>query len=81
MIVLLTTNTQTDMAVKIRVTFSECEHDGDMDNYTDDIVKCGGRIISTSVDPDAEEGVAIFEVDDKPAFVEKFKQTDAWQFI
>ena len=69
------------MAVRIKVTFSECEHDGDMSNYTDDIVKCGGKIISTSVDADAEEGTAVFEVEDKPAFVEKFKQTEAWQFI
>jgi len=69
------------MAVKIKVTFSECEHDGDMDNYADDIRACGGRIISTSVDSDAEEGTAIFEVDDKPAFVEKFKKTNAWEFV
>jgi hypothetical protein len=69
------------MATRIKVTFSECEHDGDMENYADDIRACGGRIISTNVDPDAEEGTAVFEVDDKPAFVEKFKQTDAWGFM
>jgi hypothetical protein len=69
------------MAVRIKVTFSECEHDGDMENYADDIRACGGRIISTNVDHDAEEGTAVFEVDDKPAFVEKFKQTDAWGFM
>lgn len=66
---------------KIRISFTECEHSGDMDNYTEDIIKCGGRIVRTEVDSDAEEGYAIVEVDDKEAFVEKFKQTDAYQFI
>jgi len=67
--------------VRLKVTFSECEHDGDMDNYTSDIVKCGGKIISTHVDSDAEEGTAVFEVEDKATFVEKFKQTDSYGFI
>jgi hypothetical protein len=69
------------MATRIKVTFSECEHDGDMENYADDIRSCGGKIISTSVNPDAEEGTAVFEVEDKATFVEKFKQTDSYGFI
>jgi hypothetical protein len=69
------------MATRLRIPFTECEHDGDMDNYAGDIRACGGTIVRTSVDPDAEEGYAIVEVDDKDAFIAKFKQTDAYQFV
>lgn len=69
------------MAVKIKVTFCECEHDGDLDNYLGDIRDCGGKVLSSNVDSDEETGTVVFEVEDKPAFVEKFKQTDAWQFL
>jgi hypothetical protein len=69
------------MAVKIKANFYECEHDGDLDNYIGDIVSSGGKIISSSVDSDEETGTVVFEVEDKPTFVEKFKQTNAWQFL
>jgi len=69
------------MAVKIKVSFCECEHDGDLDNYIGDIVSSGGKIVSSSVDSDEERGTVVFEVEDKPTFVEKFKKTNAWEFL
>ena len=69
------------MAIRLRIPFTECEHDGDMNNYAGDIRACGGTIVRTSVNPDAEEGYAIVEVDDKDAFIAKFKETDAYQFV
>lgn len=65
----------------IKATFYECEHNGDLDRYKDDIVKCGGKIISAVINDEEEEGTIVFEVPDKPSFIEKFKLTDSWQFV
>jgi hypothetical protein len=72
---------QTDMAHKLTVTFSECEHDGDLDNYKEDIIKCGGKILSSSLDSDEETGTVVFEVEDKIIFRNKFIDTDTWEFV
>ena len=47
---------------RLRIPFTECEHSGDMENYTSDIVASGGKVVSTNVDSDAEEGYAIVEM-------------------
>ena len=65
----------------VTLEFYECEHNGDLDNYTSDIRSCGGRIIQSRVDTDDEVGVVRFEVDDYPKFMEAFKETDAFQFL
>jgi len=68
-------------AMRLRITFTECEHNGDLENYADDVRNSGGTIVQSSVDTDAEEGTMIVEVNDKAEFVAKFKETDAYQFV
>ena len=64
----------------IRMTFYECEHGGDLEYYTDDLVLSGAKIISSHVDHDAEIGHVMAEVDDYDLFLEKFKVTDSYGF-
>jgi hypothetical protein len=69
------------MPETITKTFCECEHHGDLNNYCSDITACGGRIISAVLgDEDSETGTVKFEVDDRKAFLEKFKHTDSFGF-
>jgi hypothetical protein len=64
-----------------KVTFSECEHDGDLDNYKTDIINSGGKIVDSGVDHENEVGWVRFETDDKDAFMTKFRETDAYGFM
>jgi hypothetical protein len=64
-----------------KARFSECEHEGDLENYKTDIINSGGKIVDSGVDHEAEEGWIRFETDDKDAFMVKFKQTDAYGFM
>lgn len=64
--------------MKTTMYFSECEHDGDLDNYVSDIINCGGKIISSQINHDEE--TARVEIEYEPGFVEKFKKTDSIDF-
>jgi hypothetical protein len=66
---------------RLYFTFTECEHNGDLENYSDDVRKAGGTIISSRVDPEAEEGYMTLEVDDEAEFWDKFNKTDASDFV
>ena len=61
------------------LSFYECEHYGDLDNYADDIVACGGTIESKSVDTDEEVGVIECSVPND--FWMKFKTTNSYEFL
>ena len=61
------------------LTFYECEHNGDLDNYADDITACGGVIESQRVYPDEEVGVIECKVPHD--FWRKFRTTDAYEFL
>ena len=64
---------------KIKITFSECEHNGDLDNYVADIVKSGGKVINSVIDAEAEMGFVNAEV---PAdFKDKFFATESYDFV
>jgi len=65
---------------KVRITFSECEHQGDLNNYADDVRESGGTILEESVNTDIEEGTILVEVEDKQTFVNKLSETDCWDF-
>jgi hypothetical protein len=69
------------MAKIYRLTFSECEHDGDLDNYKDDIISSGGKIVDSGVNHDEESGWVKVEIEDKDAFLAKFRETDAYGFM
>jgi hypothetical protein len=61
--------------------FDECEHQDDLDEFIKDIVQCGGRIISSSVDYENDTGTVVFEVDDPKAFRAAFATTNAADFV
>jgi hypothetical protein len=61
--------------------FYEAEHHGDVENYKGDIISCGGKILDSDLDEDSETCTITFEVEDKKAFDEKFKETDAFMFL
>ncbi len=68
--------------MKFRISFTECEHSGDMDMYFGDIQDAGGNPNwnSIEIDHDAEEGSVEVEVDDYKTFLAEFKKTDAYEF-
>lgn len=59
--------------------FCECEHYGDLDNYEADIIASGGCVINR--DLNYEEETATVLVTHSPDFWEKFKETDAYQYL
>jgi len=63
------------------LSFYECEHHGDADNYKDDIRDSGGKITGTTLNYDAESCKIEFKVSNYNAFMKKFKKTDAYQFL
>ena len=65
----------------LTISFYECEHDGDLEDYVDDVVESGGKIVSSEINEEAEIGRVTVEVEDREAFFEKFKKTDAYCFI
>jgi hypothetical protein len=62
------------------IRFYECEHNGDLDRYVEDLRACGAEILSQVVDEDAEEGVVEVEVLDTCDFLARFKKTDSFGF-
>lgn len=63
------------------LSFYECEHDGDADNYRDDIRDSGGKITGTKLNYDAETCTIDVQVSNYNTFMKKFKKTDAYQFL
>lgn len=65
--------------MKKTLIFSECEHEGDLRNYEDDLRDSGATIISSECNYEAETGTIEIEIDDKDykSFVEKFNETDS----
>ena len=60
------------------IRFYECEHQGDLNNYCDDLIASGAKVTQRTLDED-EEGLVKVEVEDYAAFMAKFKTTDAFQ--
>ena len=69
------------MLLKGKIDFYECEHNGDLDNYIEDMVSCGAKIISRELDYDGEVGSVEFEVVDMKEFMSKFEETDSYDFV
>lgn len=67
--------------MKKTISFYECEHYGDLDNYVNDLQQSGAEIISYALS-DEESGNVLISVPDNQfdAFLEKFKQTDSFGF-
>ena len=70
------------MAKRATVEFYECEHNGDLNMYCDDLRKCGANIERTEINEYAEVGQVTFTVEgDWSAFVTAFKETEAYDFL
>ena len=65
--------------MKLAYIFSECEHNGDLANYEECVIACGGKILESYLNRD-EECTIIFEVDNRNEFEKKFKHSDAYDF-
>ena len=59
--------------------FSECEHEGDLDHYIDDITKSGGKVLMSKINYDTESAEVVVEYEEDE-FLEKFINTNAFQF-
>ena len=66
--------------MKLTIGFYECEHDGDLSNYADDVRKAGGAVLKRQLNEDEEAGYLLVEVADKAAFIAEFRKTESYQF-
>lgn len=67
--------------MQFTINFYECEHNGDLDNYKDNVRESGGDILNSGLDYEAEIGWVKVQVDNIEDFKEKLSKTDAWDFI
>ena len=67
---------------KYKIALCECEHNGDLDAYCDDIIYCGGTIEGAWLsEEDYEIGFIEFTVKDRESFLNKFKNTETYLFV
>jgi hypothetical protein len=62
------------------ILFTECEHNGDLQNYIEDLEFSGADIILSEVNSSEEEGTVIIEITDFENFKGRFKLTDSYDF-
>ena len=61
------------------IYFSECEHQGDLDEYIKDIVASGGKVIDFRINTEEERAMVQVDILDDD-FAERFKKTNAYDF-
>lgn len=66
---------------KLKLTFYECEHHGDLDKYKEDVIKCGATIIGEEIDTEEEEGFLIVETENSSEFKKKIRLSDSYDFL
>jgi len=66
--------------MKVNLEFHECEHQGDMDNYINDLLDCGATQINSNINYEAEIGTVDFEVKDYGVFLSSFEKVEAYEF-
>jgi len=62
------------------ILFTECEHDGDLETYLEDLRQSGAKILNSSVNEEEETGTVRVQIEDIKSFIEKFRQTDSYEF-
>jgi hypothetical protein len=67
--------------VKLRLSFYECEHEGDLATYVADVVACGGKVLKQTLKEDSEQGIVIVEVADKASFLSALIKTPSGDFV
>jgi hypothetical protein len=65
----------------LTLSFYECEHNQDMQNYISDMVDCGADIVSSRLFADEEICVIQYRVKDQEEFIKKFIDTDSYDFV
>jgi hypothetical protein len=65
------------------IQFYECEHDGDLDTYIEDLTNSGFSVSGATVNEDAEIGTCTIEAPEEEwaTCVAKFKETDSFGFL
>lgn len=74
---------KTSRPARFTIFFSECEHRGDLDNYLADVVRAGGVVVSSQLEPEEDEyetGSAVVEAEDVRMFVDRLDETEAGEF-
>ena len=66
--------------MKINISFNECEHDGDLENYKEDLRSSGAMVKMSRINHLEETGEVVVEVEDKNVFFDKFKETESYEF-
>lgn len=66
--------------IKMILVFSECEHDGDLQNYLTDVNDCDAHVLESKINYEAEIATVLIEIGDKKEFLDKFRLTDAYSF-
>ncbi len=64
----------------LNMTFHECEHRGDLDDYLWDLRDCGATILDFDLNEAAEEAEVRFRVEDLNAFKRAWQKTDSADF-
>ena len=57
--------------MKTTLYFTECEHNGDLQNYIEDIELSGGTILSYDIDIHEETGSINIDIKDKDEFLRR----------
>ena len=64
----------------ICIHFGECEHEGDLNRYMEDLTQSGAHVILHELNYEAETAEVHVEIKDKKDFLTRFKQTDSIEF-
>lgn len=65
---------------KMTITFSKCEHSGDLENYKADLEDSNVKVLGSSANFGEETCAITVQISDYEAFIERFKETDAYGF-
>jgi len=68
------------MSTTMTVSFYECEHEGDLENYVEDLLTAGAKVLATTLNEQAETGSATIEVADRAAFIKRFQLSNSYGF-
>ena len=67
---------------KWEIRFSECEHEGDLDNYASELQLCGAEFVDQQIDSyEDEEGVITVVITAGKEFGRKIAESDIDGFI
>lgn len=64
----------------LNIEFYECEHMEDLNSCENDLVSSGAAIIDASLNAEDESAHIIVNVNDKPEFIQRFSQTESYEF-